>query len=128
MRAGAAAFAALVALTAYAGVVGLLGGGISFGTEIERRLPFESYLLAGLALLGFVAVPMTLAAVALWRRTTYSVEVLEAAGVMLVLWIAVQLAFIRTYSWFHPTYLTLAVVAIGLAMAMRAEADRGGRR
>lgn len=122
LRIPASLFAATVAFSAYAGVVGMVGGGLTFPDEIDRRLPLDSYLLAGLALLFFVAVPMTLATVALVRRWAYATDVLEAAGVVLVVWIAVELAFIKTYSWLHPTYLAVAVVAIGLAMVMRAGA------
>jgi hypothetical protein len=57
----------LTALSAYAGVVGLIGGGISFG-----------------------------------------------AGVALVAWIGIELAFIQVYSWFHPVYLALAVLVLVL--------------
>ena len=33
-------------------------------------------------------------------------------------WIGVELAFIQTYSWFHPTYLAVAIVVLGLAWLM----------
>ena len=59
IRVTAAAVTGLIALSAYAGTVGLLGGGISFGDTIDARLPFDSLILAGLALLAIVAVPMT---------------------------------------------------------------------
>src|SRR5215207_9510073 len=97
-----------IALTGFAGVVGLVGGGLTFGPAINARLPFGSLVLAGLALLVFVAVPMTLAALAAARDNRFSGDVVFASGLLLVLWIAVQLAFIKTYSWFHPTYLGAA--------------------
>ena len=69
IRRTAAAVTGLIALSAYAGAVGLLGGGISFGDTIDARLPFGSLLLAGLALLAIVALPMTVAAVAAAKGT-----------------------------------------------------------
>ena len=69
IRVTAAAVTGLIALSAYAGAVGLLGGGISFGETIDARLPFDSLILAGLALLAIVAVPMTVAAVAAAKDT-----------------------------------------------------------
>jgi hypothetical protein len=48
IRFTAVAVTGLIALSAYAGVVGLLGGGISFGETIDARLPFGSLILAGL--------------------------------------------------------------------------------
>jgi hypothetical protein len=67
VRVTAAVITGAVALSGYAGVVGLLGGGISFGDTIDARLPFGSLFLAGLALLAIVAVPMTVASVAALR-------------------------------------------------------------
>lgn len=115
----AAVFTGFVAFSAYAGVVGLVGGGLSFGEEIDARLPFDSLPFAGLALLLWVAVPMTAASWAAARRVRRADEVVEAAGVVLVGWIAVELAFIQVYSWFHPTYLALAIITLGLAWAIR---------
>jgi hypothetical protein len=48
IRFTAVAVTGLIALSAYTGVVGLLGGGISFGETIDARLPFGSLILAGL--------------------------------------------------------------------------------
>ena len=122
IRVAAAAVTGLIALSAYAGTVGLLGGGISFGEAIDARLPFDSLMLAGLALLAIVAVPMTVAAVAAAKGTHYGPDLVFAAGLLLVVWIGVELAFIKAYSWFHPTYLAAAVAVLGLGWLM----DRHG--
>jgi hypothetical protein len=118
----AAVVTGLIALSAYAGVGGLLGGGISFGETIDARLPFGSLILAGLALLAIVAVPMTVAAMAAAKGTQRGPDLVFAAGLLLVVWIGVELAFIKAYSWFHPTYLAAAVVVLGLGWLM----DRHG--
>jgi hypothetical protein len=80
IRCTAVAVTGLIALSAYAGVVGLLGGGISFGETIDARLPFGSLILAGLALLAFVAVPMTIAAVAAAKDARRSADLVFAGG------------------------------------------------
>ena len=51
VRVTAAAVTGAIALSGYAGVVGLLGGGISVGDSIDARLRFGSLILAGMALL-----------------------------------------------------------------------------
>jgi hypothetical protein len=56
-----------IAISAYAGVVGLTGGGVFGG------------------------------------------------GLLLVAWIAVELAIIKPYSWFHPTYLNTVIVVPGMS-------------
>ena len=55
-RAGLAGFAALNAVAAWAGAVGLAAGGIDFGDHTNDRLPFDSLVLAGIALAVIVAV------------------------------------------------------------------------
>jgi hypothetical protein len=87
IRVTAAAVTGLIALSAYAGTVGLLGGGISFGETIDARLPYGSPILAGLALSAMVAVPMTIAAVAAAKDTHHSPDLVFAAGLLLVVWI-----------------------------------------
>ena len=114
VRVTAAAGAGAIALSGYAGVVGLMGGGISFGDAIDARLPFGSLFLAGMALLAIVAGPMTVASVAAGRGMRHAADIVFGAGLLLVAWIAVELAFIEAYSWFHPTYLLAAIVVLGL--------------
>jgi hypothetical protein len=118
IRLTAALITGAIALSGYAGVVGLLGGGISFGDTIDARLPFGSLFVAGLALLAIVAVPMTVASVAAGRGMRHSADIVFGAGLVLVGWIAVELAFIKAYSWFHPTYLVAAIVVLGLSWLM----------
>ena len=96
-----------------------MGGGISFGDTINGRLPFGSLFLAGLALLTIVAVPMTVASVAAGRGTRHAADIVFGAGLLLVAWIAVELAFIKAYSWFHPTYLVADIVVLTLGWLMQ---------
>jgi hypothetical protein len=42
-------------------------------------------------------------------------------------WIAVELAFIKAYSWFHPTYLVAAIVVLGLSWLMNLTASPAAR-
>ena len=112
LQIGIAALTGIIALSAYAGVVGLVGGAISFGETINARLPYQSPFLAGMALLLVVAAPMTAAAVAYLRDLHYASVLVIGAGLLLVAWIAAELAFIKSYSWFHPTYLGLAMLVL----------------
>jgi hypothetical protein len=80
VRVTAAVVTGVIALSGYAGVVGLLGGGISFGDSIDARLPFGSLFLAGLALLAIVAVPMTVALVAAGRGMRYGADIVFGLG------------------------------------------------
>ena len=122
LQIGTAVLIGLIALSAYGGVVGLVGGGLSFGETIDARLPYGSLFLGGIALLFFVAAPMTLAAVVSLRDLRHAGDIVMGAGLLLVAWIAIELAFIKSYSWFHPTYLALGIlVALGGWLLNRAD-------
>ena len=45
LQIGTAALTGIIALSAYAGVVGLVGGAISFDETINARLPYQSLFL-----------------------------------------------------------------------------------
>ena len=60
---GLAAFAAVIALSAYGGAVGLIAGFIGLDAPLNRRLPFESPVLGGTALALVVGLPMTVLAI-----------------------------------------------------------------
>jgi hypothetical protein len=104
-----------LAVSAYAGGIGLIGGVLTFGPLIDDRLPFGSLLVAGLALLGFVAVPMSVAAAAAARPGPFTAVLVLAAGELLIAWIAVELIFIQSYSWLQPLYLVGAGTVVALA-------------
>ena len=65
-RPALAAFAALNAVAAWAGAIGLMTGNIDFGDTLDRRLPSDSVVLAGLSLAVIVAAPLTALAWAAW--------------------------------------------------------------
>lgn len=106
-RRGLAAFAAFNAFWAWAGAVGLIGGGLDFGEQLNRRLPFDSLVLAGLALATIVAVPLTVLAWMAWRGDPRTGRASVLVGIVLVGWILVQLCFLREPSFFHPLYLAI---------------------
>ena len=113
-RRGLAVFAAVNALSAYAGAVALATGLTGVGDRLNARLPFDSPVFGAVALILIVAVPMTVLARAAWQgdRRTDSLAVL--AGALLVGWIVVELGFLRELSFFQPAY---AAIGAGLVLA-----------
>lgn len=109
-----AAFAALNAFGAWAGAVGLITGGTDFGEVINDRLPFDSLVLAALALAIIVAIPLTLLAWSAWTGGPRTDELSLVVGLLLIGWILGQVAVIRAFSLFQPTYL---VVGAGFVAA-----------
>ena len=116
-----ATFAGLNALSAWFGVLGLVGGSLSFGEELNQRLPFDSLVLAGLALAAVVAIPSTVLAVLAWRGDPRTPFATTALGVLLIGWIVVQLLFLQSFSFFQPLYaaIGLAFLVIGRRSARR---------
>ncbi|MDO8388969.1 MAG: CoA-binding protein [Actinomycetota bacterium] len=111
-RPGLAIAAALVAVSAYAGCVGLAGGGLSLGADVDARLPWHSPVVGGVALALLVAVPFTMLAKWAWagdRRTNLASVLFGAA---LIAWLLVELAFIREFSFFHPLYTAIGIAFI----------------
>ncbi|MET9232229.1 hypothetical protein [Lentzea sp. NPDC003310] len=116
------ALSGVVAIGAWAGGILLTVGVIDFGADVTSRLPFSSTAFAAIALLLFVAVPMTLTAWLCARHNAYWRVAGAGAGAMLIGWILVQLALIQTFSWLQPV-----MAAAGCAVLMSA-LSRGARR
>ncbi len=113
-RLGISVFAGLIALSAYAGAFGLITGWLSLDDTAAARLPFGSPVLGGIALTVIVGVPTTWLAWLAWRSDPRTDAVALLSGGLLIGWILVELAFIREFSFFHPTYLVVGLILIWL--------------
>ncbi len=105
----------LNAVSAAAGGVFLALGVLSLGPGLTARLPWGSAALGGTALVLWVAVPNAVLTVLALRADRRTGAASVAVGTLLVAWIAVELAFIRELSFFHPLYVVIgsAQVALG---------------
>ena len=110
-----AVFAFVNAGAALFGAIGLVTDRLSLGAEVERRLPLQSTAFAGLALAVVVAAPLAMLGWCAWRGDERTDQETMLAGLLLVGWIAVQVAFIRTFSWFQPAYLLIGAAMVALA-------------
>ncbi len=91
-----------MALGAFAGSVGLSIGSLDLGDTITSRLPFGSAPAGGGALLVVVGVPMTVAAVDSWTGAGRADATSLGSGLLLMGWILVELAVIRSFPWLQP--------------------------
>jgi hypothetical protein len=108
--------AVLNTIAALGGAWGLINGVIDLGPDVVERLPLESPVLAGLALGMLVGLPnLALAGLATVRHPRTAAGSV-AVGIAMIVWIAVQLAIIREFSFFHPTYVVVgaAMIAAGV--------------
>lgn len=113
--------AGLMAASALIGAAGLVSGFIDMGDRLNSRLPFGSPVFGGLALSVVVGLPFFLVASYAWNGDRRSGEAALVAGSLLVLWIVVELAFIRELSFLHPL-----CAVIGAAFAIVGANSRGG--
>jgi hypothetical protein len=107
-----AAAAAFVAVGAVAGAVGLGFGWVSFGDRVNGRLPFGSLVFAACALAVFVALPFAVLARRAWRGDPSTGSTAIVLGVGLVLWIVVQIAFLRGLSVLQAVYAAIGVAFV----------------
>ncbi len=121
-RTALAVFAGANAVAAWGGALGLISGALSFGDDLDARLPFDSLVLAGIALGLLVAVPLTTLTVAAWVGDPRTDTLSTAVGAMLIGWIGIQVVVLHAFSWFHPIYLVVGVafVFIGGRLGRRA--------
>jgi hypothetical protein len=112
LRITTAVVAGFTALNAIAGGVGFIGGGIDMGPGITGRFPWQSPVVAGLALVTAVGVPMAVVAVLALRRDRRWSPAAVTAGAVLIGWIALQLLIIRTFSWMQPASVAAGLVVL----------------
>ncbi|MFN8051053.1 MAG: hypothetical protein U0Q22_06435 [Acidimicrobiales bacterium] len=120
--------AVLVSVSAVGGAIGLATGELTLGHELDQRLPFASPVFGGVALGLVVAVPFFLLALAAMNGDARTGILSILVGVSLIAWLAVELAFIRELSFFHPLFGVVGVLFVLAgrgAMAQR-QAVRSG--
>jgi hypothetical protein len=113
-RTGLAVYAAFVAVSAYGGTLGLMTGVLDMGHKLNQRLPLHSPVLGGIALALLVGLPATTVALLAWRRDRRTDLASVVAGVLLVGWIVVEIAFIREISFLQIFYTGAGFVFIGI--------------
>jgi hypothetical protein len=100
------------------GIYGLLGAeGVP--PEWLDGSPFETYLIPSLVLLVVVGGTMAVAAAALLVHHRCAPELSIAAGVVLLVWLAIEMLIIPL-SWLQPVFLVVALLVIGLGIRARA--------
>ncbi len=93
------------AISAAAGTwlaIGAKGGGVPL--EYLEHSPFDSFLIPGLILGGVVGGTQGAAAIAVIARRRIALLLSTVAGFGMLIWIFVELAMIRQYSWLQTVY------------------------
>jgi len=105
-----------VAIAAWVGAAGLMLGFTSLPPALEARLPLDSPVLGGAALALVVALPYSLLGLWTWRHDSRWRIESTVCGLILLSWIAIELAFLREVSFLHPLCV---IVGAGFVWAPR---------
>jgi hypothetical protein len=114
-----AALAAFGALSAFGGAtlaIAANGGGVPL--EYLAGTAFSSYLVPGLVLGVVVGGTQLAAAIALWTMQRAALLLSAVAGFGMMIWIFVELAIIRQYSWLQAAYFGLGGLQLILVLAL----------
>lgn len=106
---------AFAAMNAFAGGVYALSGAPGVPTAWLAGSPFRSYFVPGMFLLVVVGGSFAVASVAVFARTRFARPTAAAAGLLVLLWLAVQVAIIGYASWMQPTTAAAGVLVLWLA-------------
>jgi hypothetical protein len=114
LEVGLAGLEASVGFFAVYGAVMLITDAWGLPVDDLEPLPVGGWVLPGVALLALVAVPMLTAAVLVCRRQSSAAFVSVVAGLLLVGWVAVQVAVIGLQMFMQPLMFGLGLVVAGL--------------
>jgi hypothetical protein len=111
-----AVFGALSALVG--AVLAIAANGAGVPLEYLANSPFSSYFVPGLILGVVVGGSQLAAAIALLAKRRSALPLSAVAGFGMLIWIFVELAIIRQYSWLQAAYFILGGLELILVLAL----------
>jgi hypothetical protein len=113
------ALALFGALSALAGaVLAVAANGAGVPLKYLGNSPFLSYAVPGFILGVVVGGTQLAAAIALLRRQRMALLLAAIAGFGMLIWIFVELAIIRQYSWLQSAYFALGALELILVLVL----------
>jgi hypothetical protein len=110
---------AFVALNALAGGYYGVSGADGVPREWLQGSPFNDYLIPGLFLMTVIGGSFTFAALAVFARLRHARPAAFSAVMLLLAWLAVQVAIIGYVSWMQPATATAGILALFLACRLQ---------
>ncbi|HRD43877.1 MAG TPA: hypothetical protein PLN30_08980, partial [Ferruginibacter sp.] len=83
-------------------------------TEWLKGSPFRNYFIPGLVLFALVGGSALFAAITVFRKNRISRYAAFSCGIIILLWLMVQVAIIGYVSWMQPTTATAAIIILFL--------------
>jgi hypothetical protein len=122
---GLGVFQILIGLSAIAGGYGFIGdptgGSMGMPLDLLEETPFPDFLLPGIFLLSVNGIGHLIAGTLTFLKFRYAGEVAIFFGVVLALWIIIQVLWIGLTSFLQPLYFIIGLVEILLGSRLRKE-------
>ncbi len=100
----------LVAINAFGGGYYGITGAKDIPVEWLKGSPFHNYIVPGIILFICVGGSALLAAVAVLKQHRLAQKTAFACSIIMMIWIAVQLAVIGYVSWLQPVIIATAIL------------------
>ncbi|HRO86353.1 MAG TPA: hypothetical protein PK110_16150 [Niabella sp.] len=101
-----------VAINAFAGGYYGMAGAESVPVAWLKDSPFHNYILPGLFLFVCVGGSALFAAIVVFRQNRIARKAAFSCGIIILLWLAVQIAIIGYVSWMQPTTAAAAIIIL----------------
>lgn len=113
-----------VFISAVAGAIGLIGGGINIPLSLIEDSVFGSYFIPGL-ILGFVVGGTSLLAlIAVLKKNRFAADLSVVAGFGLIIWIFVEMYIIRASHWSHALYFASGMAILLFSFLLRSVEEK----
>ena len=99
-----------VAINAFAGGYYGMAGAKNVPTEWLKNSPFHGYFIPSLILFICVGGSALIAAISVFRRHRIGRNAAFICGIIVILWLTVQIAIIGYVSWMQPTTAVAAII------------------
>lgn len=113
---------ASIFLLFFTGITALISGGallldpsgkpLRMSTAILSGSPFDTFFIPGLILFLFIGVSCIVIAFFMIKDTSYSTRLVLAQGVVMILWIIVQLIIIQQFHLLQLLYLFIGIAFV----------------
>jgi hypothetical protein len=105
----------LVAINAFGGGYYGMAGAKDVPVEWLKGSPFHNYFIPGLFLFAVIGGSALIAAIAVFSRHRLACKAAFACGIIILLWLAIQVAIIGYISWLQPTTAIAAIFILILS-------------
>ena len=108
----------LLAFGAFGGGIFGMTGAKEVPLELLEGSPFHSYFIPGLFLFLVIGGSALFAAIHVIKRRSRAHKATLVCGIIVLLWLAIQVVIIGYASWMQPTTALMAIVILLLAMKL----------